>query len=158
MHTASFWQVTGWMAGFLFIFPLLCYLLWIAFFGFRNSMAFGITYGIFLLLEFLLALPALLVMRTIGPFPTLSAPAQALAAVGAVLAVTAFTPLLAPMARWPLYFVVCGRPPVVATKFAASYTYSVAGQRGYSVDPLSATHLFRTEQAAIRAGFHRGPD
>jgi hypothetical protein len=68
--------------------------------------------------------------------------------------ISLFVPLLAPMARFPLYLVRCGRPPVVGSGFAAGNTYTVPGMPSYTVRPLD-THFFCNEREARERGFHR---
>jgi len=57
------------------------------------------------------------------------------------------------MARFLVAAVRFGRLPVVATNFAAGFTYVVPGDERYEVTPFD-THLFRTADAAEAAGFH----
>lgn len=64
------------------------------------------------------------------------------------------TPYVYPFARFPAYVVSCGKLPVIADKFAASYSYRIPGDNGYVVTPLTSEY-FCSEDEAIRAGFHR---
>lgn len=76
-----------------------------------------------------------------------------IAAIPIALYLTAlFVPFIAPFARYPIYFIKCGGRPVVATDFAAAYTYRVPGSDDYGVDSL-VTDFFCTEAEAQSAGF-----
>ncbi|MBY8871384.1 hypothetical protein K7640_05945 [Micromonospora sp. PLK6-60] len=72
----------------------------------------------------------------------------------ALYALSLVTPLVSPFARYPLYLVKCGGQPVVASDFAASYTYRAPGSDGYGVTILTS-HFFCTVAEAERAGFRR---
>lgn len=79
--------------------------------------------------------------------------ARLMAAVLVALYLTSlFTPVVAPYARYPLYVVKCGARPIVASDFAAAYSYRRPGDDGYRVD-IFTSDFFCTETEAERAGF-----
>jgi hypothetical protein len=49
--------------------------------------------------------------------------------------------------------VKCGKPPVVASRFAAAYSYKVPGDPGYGPG-LFNYDFFCSKEEAERAGFH----
>lgn len=72
----------------------------------------------------------------------------------AVYFISLFVPYISNVTRYPIYVIKCGGQPVTATKFAASYTYTVpGGSVYYFFDDI----YFCTEQEAQEAGFKRYP-
>ncbi|BEL08400.1 hypothetical protein Q0Z83_065910 [Actinoplanes sichuanensis] len=71
-------------------------------------------------------------------------------------AVAYFVPGLSAYARYPVYHVKCGGPPIVGTTFASAYNYWLPGDGDYSVNLFSNAY-FCTEAEAKAAGFHRAP-
>lgn len=78
-----------------------------------------------------------------------------LVAVGvAVIAyiLSLFIPYVSNITKYPYYFVKCGGQPITASKFAASYTYTVPGDRAYEAFD---TNYFCNESEAQSAGFRK---
>ena len=86
----------------------------------------------------------------------LPVPVRALAGAVVIYLVALVAPFVSTMARYPLHVIRCGHPPVVATTFAAGYTYTVPGSPSYAVTFLD-DHLFCTAGEAAAAGFHESP-
>ena len=70
--------------------------------------------------------------------------------------VSLFLPFVSAYTRYHLYVVKCGGLPIEASSFAAGYSYTIPGSRGYRVDIFS-NHYFCTEQEAQAAGYHKSP-
>ena len=70
-------------------------------------------------------------------------------------AVACFVPYLAPFARYPVYYLKCGGQPIIATDFAAAYSYQVPGDDLYGADIFTSAY-FCTEEQAQAAGYRRG--
>ncbi len=110
----------------------------------RNFLVFS---GLFQLVCFLAAAPLVALAWPLSP------PARGVvAAVLVHVAALAFPPTTT-MARFPLWSIRYRRFPVVATTFAAGFTYRTPDQPDYAVTPFD-DHLFRTAQDAAEAGFH----
>lgn len=62
-----------------------------------------------------------------------------------------FIPYFAAYSWYPIYFVKCGGQPVLASDFAAGYTYDAPGDRYYSV--FATDHFFCSTQEAEAAGY-----
>lgn len=67
-------------------------------------------------------------------------------------AISLITPFISPFTRLPIFLVKCGGLPVVATDFAAAYSYDKPGDRFYSID-IAAAEYFCTESEAQAAGY-----
>jgi hypothetical protein len=77
-----------------------------------------------------------------------------LVAIAVACWVTAlFVPGVYPYARYPLYYVRCGGPPVIASAFAADHVYRMPGSEGYEVHPF-VTRYFCSSEEAEEAGYH----
>lgn len=66
--------------------------------------------------------------------------------------ISLITPVISPFTQFPLFLVKCGGLPVVATDFAAAYTYDKPGDRFYSVSYFTS-HYFCNESEAQAAGY-----
>jgi len=73
----------------------------------------------------------------------------------ALLIVT--SPISVIWAMWTVAAVECGRLPVTASRFAAAYSYSVAGDISYNegVWPIIVPDYYCNAADAEAAGFHR---
>lgn len=68
--------------------------------------------------------------------------------------ISLFVPLISPYSQFPLYFVKCGgKPPIIASRFAAAWSYSMPGDVSYQVTPFA--EYFCTEEEAQKAHFSR---
>jgi hypothetical protein len=67
--------------------------------------------------------------------------------------VSLLVPWVYPYTRYPVYFVKCGGAPVVATDFAAAYSYDRPGDKYYGIDPF-VSEYFCTAAEAEAAGYH----
>lgn len=65
-----------------------------------------------------------------------------------------FLPVVSPFARYPIHYLKCGGPPIMATGFAAANVYRAPGDDGYGVN-MFVTDYFCTEEQAQAAGFDR---
>lgn len=137
----------AWAAAIVFGLPAAVYVTLLVRSWLRPTRNFVVLYGLFQLTWFVLAAP---LVALAWPLPPLARAAVATTLVH--LAARAFPPT-ATMARFPLYAIRCGRLPVVATRFAAGYTYRTPDQTDYAVTPFD-DQLFRTPQDAAAAGFH----
>ncbi len=66
-----------------------------------------------------------------------------------------FSPYVFSYLKYDYYYLRCGGSPVMATDFAASYTYKLPGQSGYK--PTIFDEYYCTEAQAKAAGFHASP-
>lgn len=146
----GFSQAVGWLALLVFALPALGYLLVLLIARPRPPVAFAAGYGYFVSAWFLVALPVVALLWAIPPLPR-----AAVAAVVVYLVALAM-PLAAGMARYPLHVMRCGHLPVVATTFAAGYTYTAPDSPEYAVTPLD-NRFFCSREEASAAGFHESP-
>jgi hypothetical protein len=140
-------SAVAWAGVLVFLVPIGGYI-WLARrTGVRPTWRFGAMYLAFQAVWFVVALVIAALLWVLPSFTR-----------GIVAAVAAFVVLLVVpgasiMARFALAAVRFGRLPVVATNFAAGFTYRLPTDAGYEVTPFD-THLFRTAEAAEAAGFH----
>ena len=76
------------------------------------------------------------------------------------LVIVALTlPFSVPWIVWLNEARTCGRQPVIASKFAAGYSYTLPGDRDYQpgLFPVIMPVYFCTESEAQAQGFHRAP-
>jgi hypothetical protein len=143
----DFLSAAGWAGDVVFIGPAVVYLVLVLWTGVRPTWRFARLYLTFQLVWWVLAVAIGALLFVLPQVPR-----------GIVAAVAAYVVLLAVpgasiMARFALAAVRWWRLPVVATNFAAGFTYRVPGDEGYEVTPFD-THLFRTAADAEAAGFH----
>jgi hypothetical protein len=145
-----FLQAAGWLAVLVFVIPALGYLALLLLSRLQANTTFVLSYLAFLLVWFLAALPVVALTWM------LPVPVRALAGAVVIYLVALVAPFASTMARYPLHIIHCGHPPVVATTFAAAYTYKEPGSPSYAVTPLD-DRLFCTAEEAAAAGFHETP-
>lgn len=76
--------------------------------------------------------------------------------IGAIIVlyiVSLFVPLIKPFTQYPLYFIKCGKPPVIGTQFAGSEFYVLPGKSNYAVDIFSGPY-FCSEDEANASYYH----
>jgi hypothetical protein len=78
-----------------------------------------------------------------------------IALVAIVVSLGLMTGLSSGTIQYAAATIACGRQPVVATSFAAAYSYNLPGDPLYSPGPFS--QYYCTEQEAIKAGFRHSP-
>ena len=67
-----------------------------------------------------------------------------------------FVGLVTGVLPFALNTIRCGKLPVVASRFAASYTYKIPGDPGYGPG-LFDYDFFCSKEEAERSGFHHSP-
>lgn len=145
-----FLQATGWLAVLVFLIPALGYLALLLVSRLQANATFVLSYLAFLLVWFAAALPVVALTWM------LPVPVRALVGAVVIYLVALVAPFASTMARYPLYIIRCGHPPLVGTTFAAAYTYKEPGSPAYAVTPLD-DRLFCTVEEATAAGFHESP-
>lgn len=140
----------GWLALLVLVLPAFGYALVFLVFRPRPPVTFGVFYLAFVVVWFVVALP---IMALLWALPAL--PRAAVAAV-VVYLIALVTPLASGMARYPLHVIRCRHLPLVASTFAAAYSYETPDSRRYSVSPFD-DHFFCTREEASAAGFHESP-
>ncbi|HMG41150.1 MAG TPA: hypothetical protein VK611_07455 [Acidimicrobiales bacterium] len=142
----DFLHAQAWSAAIVFGLPATVYVTLLIRSWLRPTRNFVLFYGLYQLTWFLLATPLVALSWPLPP------PARAAIATTLVhLAALAFAPT-STMARYPLCAIRYRRLPVVATRFAAGYTYRTPDQPDYAVTPFD-DRLFRTPRDAAAAGF-----
>lgn len=58
--------------------------------------------------------------------------------------------------KYPLYIIKCGKLPIIASRFAASNSYSMPGDTSYYVSALNDEY-FCTEAEAQSTNYRRAP-
>jgi hypothetical protein len=142
-----FAEAMGWLALLVFALPALGYLLVMLLARPRPPAIFAAPYVFFVLAWFLVALPIVMLLWVLPPFP------RAAVAAVVVYLVALVVPLASGMARYPLHIIRCGHLPVVATTFAAANSYTVPGDPEYMVTPFHDRFFCSAEEASA-AWFH----
>ena len=77
----------------------------------------------------------------------------------AILIAIATMPFSVPWVVWLNQARICGHQPVIASKFAAGYSYSLPGEPHYQpgLFPVFAPVYFCTEGEALGRGYHHAP-
>ncbi len=70
--------------------------------------------------------------------------------------VSLFVPVLSLYTSYPLYILKCGHRPIIASTFAASYSYVTPDSPHYGLS-IFDTEFFCTEAEAERNGYHKSP-
>lgn len=136
-----------WAAVIVFLVPAAGYLVLTRRTGVRPTWQFAGMYLAFQGVWYALALVIGVLLWVLPPFT------RGILAAAAAYVVLLVVPGASIMARFVLAAARFGQLPVVATNFAAGFTYRVPGDAGYEVTPFD-THLFRTAADAEAAGFH----
>jgi hypothetical protein len=140
----------GWLAVLVAALPMLGYLLVMLLARPRPPASFAAPYALFVVAWFLAALPVMALLWVLPPLP------RAAVAAAVVYLVALVTPFACGMARYPLYVIRCGHLPVVATDFAAAYSYTVPSSPEYMVTPFHL-YFFCSREKAEAAGFREFP-
>jgi len=146
-RVGGFLSAAGWAGVLVFLLPIGGYV-WLARrTGVRPTWRFGRMYLAFQAVWFVVALVVAALLWVLPSF------VRGILGAGVGFGVLLVVPGASIMARFLVAAVRFGRLPVVATNFAAGFTYVVPGDERYEVTPFD-THLFRTADAAEAAGFH----
>lgn len=142
----DFLQALVWLAGIVLVLPATVYVTLLFRSWLRPTRDFVQIYGLFQMVCFLLAIP---IVALSWPLPP---PARATIAATIIYLMALAFPATSTMARYPLCAIRYRRLPVVASRFAAGYTYTTPDDPHYAVTPFDDS-LFRTPQDAAAAGF-----
>ncbi|MFC5818178.1 hypothetical protein [Nonomuraea harbinensis] len=138
----------AWLAAFLLFIPTAG--LAVAASSLHEPAAFLGWYLVLLALAYILGL---IPLALIGLAPDWL---RALVTAMVMYVIALVTPLTTAMASFPIHVIRCGGLPLVATNFAAAYSYRMPGSDFYVVTPLDS-RFFCTEDEARAARYHRWP-